>query len=357
MCLGSFCFDFGLGLNVAGFVLDINSADGLTVNRYVYDIDVIGSSYKIVVETDGVISSLSRTNYSLSIAWEDYGTSENITMPKTMNNTSIKIALNWWIGGAGTPQIGENDTHYFVSPMNDSMGGGIVFVWFGEPQIEMDLSAPTIALGYYVNITGRVTYKELPKSSEYVYVGWIIGGPPNDISYGVTSSDGTFSVSWIPSATGTFYIVTQIKCYWLFDEIPEPSSSACLSISPSFEEQVFSVVSNSTISSLALNSTAYALSFSASGPTGTNGYAKVFISKELVTSISDLRVYVDGNLTEYTLTSNNNSWVVRITYSHSTHDVHVVIPEFPSATILTAFMALTILAVALTKKNRSRRFS
>jgi hypothetical protein len=35
----------------------------------------------------------------------------------------------------------------------------------------------------------------------------------------------------------------------------------------------------------------------------------------------------------------------------------IVVPEFPSTTILAVFMALTMLAVALTRKNRSRRFS
>jgi hypothetical protein len=36
--------------------------------------------------------------------------------------------------------------------------------------------------------------------------------------------------------------------------------------------------------------------------------------------------------------------------------VYTVIPEFPPATILAVLMALTMLAAALTRKNRTKRF-
>jgi len=321
---------------------------GQIVNRYFYDIVVMGESYKIGIETDGTVSGLENTNYTFSISWESFGTFENITMPKTLNNTNIKVMYEWMIQGWSTPIVTANETHYFVSAETD-MTQHIVWVCFGEPSIQMDISAPTVSLGYYVNITGTVTYRKLPVNDVGVYIGWSSGGLLHEISMVKPSSDGTFKVSWMPQATGTFYVHAVLTCSWLPDEVPRPEVRTCLSISLPVEQPVFSVVSNSTISPLTYNSTANILSFSAMGPNGTKGYAKVFISKNLLTNINDLQVFVDGNLTDYTYTSTQKSWTIKIFYTHSTHEIQVVIPEYSSIAIILPFI-LTSIATILFKK-------
>jgi len=330
-----------------------------SVNRYVYDIAVLGYSYNIVIETDGVVSGLSYTNFTFSLAWESFGTFVNITIPKSLNNTKIRVMHSWMIQGWDeSPNISGNDTHYFItSPGSDE---SIDWVYFGEPKIEMDISALTVALGYYVNITGKVTYRGHPMDGMGVGIFWssVGGGLPNLISTIITSHDGTFNVSWMPHATGTFYISAELACPWIYertDEVPVPASHTCLSVSLPFEQYVFSVVSNSTISELTFNSTANTLSFLASGPDGTNGYARVFISKQLLTNIGDLTVYVDGNQTNYTYSSTDDSWVINITYRHSTHEVQMVIPEFPSTTMLTILMLTTLIATIPLKKKRKTK--
>jgi hypothetical protein len=313
----------------------------------------MGESYRIVIETDGNVSGLENTNYTFSINWQSFGTFENITMPKTLNNTNIKVMYEWMIQGWSTPIITANDTHYFVSAQTDTTQH-IVWVYFGEPKVQIDISAPTVSLGYYVNITGKVSYRELPVNDVGVYIAWSSGGLLHEISVVKPSLDGTFKVSWMPQATGTFYVHAVVICPWLPDEVPRPEVRTCLSISLPVEQHVFSVVSNSTISALTYNSTANILSFSAIGPNGTKGYAKVFISKNLLTNINDLQVFVDGNLTDYTYTSTQKSWTIKISYTHSTHEIQVVIPEYSSIAIVLLFI-LTSIATILFKKQRSTK--
>ena len=324
-----------------------------TLNRYVYDIVVMGDSYRVVIETDGVVSRLDYNNYSFSISWEDFGAFENITIPRALNETSIKVIYHQMSQGwDSSPQLSANNTHYFISGPNPDFGH-IVEVFFGLPTIEIDLSAPTVALGYYVNITGVVRYKEKPVNDVGVRLMWSSGGLPNEIATLAPSSKGTFNVSWIPHATGSFYITAQLLIYPFPDEVPPPETHACLSISLPHEQSVFSVVSNSTITALTFNSTSYILSFLANGPEGTTGYAKVFISKQLLTDINVLKVYVDDAQTDYTYRSALDSWILNIIYQHSTRKVQIVLPEFPSPiTVLLLFASTTLISAILLKKKR-----
>lgn len=340
------------------FTFHFNIISSSSCNRYVYEIEILSITYVVEVETDGIIGGFSYTNFTFSLDWSSKGSYTNITLPRTLNNTGIKVMYDYMMQGwDSTPNIIANETHYFIFGVDSE--GCIVWVCFGEPQIEMDLSAPTLALSYYVNITGQVTYRSHPMDTMGVWVGWSSGGLPNEISTVLTSEDGSFLVSWMPHATGTFYITARIIWpRWLPDEVPYPEAHACLAVSLPFEEHVFSVVSNSTISALSFNSTANVLSFSASGPDGTTGYAKVFISKQLLTDISSLIVYVDGNQTDYTYSCTDNSWTITIMYQHSTHEVQMVIPEFPStiATFLTVLITSTA-AVLLNAKKRTKHTS
>lgn len=320
-------------------------------SNYVYEIVSMGESYIIAIETDGIVSGLNYNNYSFSINWENYGTFENVTVPKSLNGTSIKVFCSGMVQGWMSPQLIANESHYIILGPDPSWGH-IKEVYFGMPTVQVDLSAPTVVLGYYVNITGMVSYRGKPVNDVGVRLLWSSGGLPNEITTVVPSHDGTFLVSWIPTATGTFYIAAMLICPWLPDEVPTPQAYACLSISPPYEQTVFSVVSNSTITNLTFDSANYTLSFSASGPDGTTGYAKVFISKQLLTDITILKVYVDGNLTNYSYTATDSAWIIIVHYAHSTHQIEIIIPEIPSHKLLLALITPATIAL-IHKKKRS----
>jgi hypothetical protein len=82
----------------------------------------------------------------------------------------------------------------------------------------------------------------------------------------------------------------------------------------------FSIESNSTVSNLFFNSTDSELGFTVSGPSGTTGFAKVTIAKTLMPT-GNLQVYIDGNLVNSSVDSNESYWIVTFTYHHSTHQV------------------------------------
>jgi hypothetical protein len=142
----------------------------------------------------------------------------------------------------------------------------------------------------------------------------------NLITSVTTESDGSFSAIWIPSATGYY----TINASWTGDDVfPGASVLIDLAVTPFAERYVFTVSSNSTVSALAFNSTSRQLSFIVSGPSGTTGYVKVIIAKELIANASDIKVYLDGNQIEYTITSLDDSWLLYFTYTHSDHAVTI----------------------------------
>ena len=129
------------------------------------------------------------------------------------------------------------------------------------------------------------------------------------------------------------------------------------------EESILSVTSNSTVTSLAYNSITNELSFTVSGPSGTTGYAEIFIPKTLLKNLSTLTISFDGDLINYTSSSDNDFWILHFVYSHSTHTVKIsmqstAITEI-SEQILAAFLAITLTSALcirlLTKKSRIKK--
>jgi hypothetical protein len=123
----------------------------------------------------------------------------------------------------------------------------------------------------------------------------------------------------MPSATGNYLI----NASWTGDSIYSSTSMIInFAVTPVVEEQsVFSVASNSTLSSFAFNSETKELSFTVAGPTGTAGYVSVSIPKSLMSDASNLQVLLDGQQLEYNVESRTDSWAVSFLYHHSNHNV------------------------------------
>jgi hypothetical protein len=88
-------------------------------------------------------------------------------------------------------------------------------------------------------------------------------------------------------------------------------------------QSYFFVESNSTVSELFFNSTSSELSFAVSGTSGTAGYVKVTIAKSLVSSVQNVKVYLDGSQLDVAITSDEDSWLLSFNYMHSTHHVKI----------------------------------
>jgi hypothetical protein len=224
--------------------------------------------------------------------------------------------------------------------------------------VSVSTSSTSTVIGYLVSINGtlRDVYgKGLENEPVVIYYTFPGANSWLPISSGITNSVGQYNVQWIPTATGYF----TIEAVWAGNATySEASSNTTLSSLAYNNQYVFSVESNSTIAGLAFNSTDQMLSFTASGPSGTRGYAIITIAKSLVANAANIRVYLDGNQLNYSIASTSDSWLLTFDYTHSTHKVTVnlnytAVPEFPFFLILPLFMITTLLAAVAFKKKRN----
>lgn len=166
----------------------------------------------------------------------------------------------------------------------------------------------------------------------------------NDIMLVNADSDGVYSATWIPSATGNYIVKAEWEGNLTF---PATTTEINLAVT-SFEEQsVFSVTSNSTMTNLSFNSTSKELTFTVTGPTGTTGIAKVYIPESLVANIADVKVYLNNEQIDYTATSLDDSWLLHFTYLHSTHEVTISLGDISTPFFETPFGVATILVCVI----------
>jgi len=212
------------------------------------------------------------------------------------------------------------------------------------PVFTLSLSSSTSYVGFKVEINGNLTCDDKAISGMAVLLSYSVtnGATWNEISSVNTASDGSFSVEWMPSATGNYLV----RASWAGNSNYQgANTTVSLAVTP-FQEQnvVFAVTSNSTVSQLFFNSTSRELSFAVTGPSGTTGYVDVHIDKSLIDDISTLKVYLNGNQLSYTASSTDNSWLVCFTYQHSTHKV--VVDLGPTSTTPTQPFIGTPLGIA-----------
>ena len=249
---------------------------------------------------------------------------------------------------ASSPAI--SDGTVFVGCGNAMLGVGGVYAFGAKYSLPTSLSlflnSETSLLGFKVTLNGVLEGDDKPIEGASILLSYSVTGGEtwNDITAVPTSTNGSYFAVWQPSATGTYLV----RAKWASHYPYEPAESTrMLSVNTFDEQNVFSVVSNSTVSALAFNSTSKELSFSVSGPNGTVGFVDITIAKTLITNIADLSVYLDGTSLNYETTSTADSWQLHFTYTHSTHDVVVNLgktvisdgsePEpFPTALVVAA---------------------
>jgi len=176
-------------------------------------------------------------------------------------------------------------------------------------QLLVSCQSSTSISNFRVMINGSLTYNGIGISGAPIILSYSTneGSSWQGLTTVDTDSNGNFLAEWLPSVTGSFLINATYAGSPIY---PGTSTVVSLVIAPySYEnaQDVFSVESNSTVSDLAFNSTSGHLSFTVSGPSGTTGYANVYISKSLVNGTSNIKAYIDGNAVSYRATSTADS--------------------------------------------------
>ncbi len=186
--------------------------------------------------------------------------------------------------------------------------------------------------GFNVKIEGMLTYNGVGLSGAGMRLAYSVTGGATwqDLAYVITGDDGSFSCFWMPSASGNY----AIRATWMGDNAYSGvSTTVNFVLSPPANEaqNVFTLASNSTLTSLVFDSTQNELSFGVSGPSGTAGYAQICVPKSLISDPTALRVSIDGTETQFSSFSTDDVWLITIIYTHSSHEVVMDLDAEPSS--------------------------
>ena len=115
------------------------------------------------------------------------------------------------------------------------------------------------------------------------------------------------------------------------------------------------VISNSTVSDFSFNpEEGTLLRFDVEGETGTTGFCRVTIPKDLLYAEGDWVVLVDGYSVTPTVNEDTDNTYLYFNYIHSTKTVEIIgttaIPEFSSLIVLPLFLTITLLFAVYRKK-------
>ena len=219
----------------------------------------------------------------------------------------------------------------------------------------LSTTVPSASVGCSVNISATLLDlfgNRIGNETVDLYYAFSGFGNWNAIASERTDTFGGLSAEWIPPAPSYFVI----KAVYAGNYTHVGSSkNVTLSMLPYGEAYLFSVESNSTVSSMGFDTNSQMLSFTATGAGGTMGYAKVTAAKSLIPDLTLLSVYVDGAEYDYNVTEANDSWVLLFAYDHSAHLVEIqldsTIPELTPPTLLLLFIIVTLFAVMICRRR------
>jgi len=278
------------------------------------------------------------------------------TWNEKVESTIVSLIWNFGDGesasGAVVKHVFANAGTYFVGVTatdNRGLGGT------SEMEIEVreqtpvtvyiSLSSDSIYTGQEVTINGNLTYNGVGVPDALVFLSsktYVEGATWNDIASVKTDDYGKYSAVWKP-----IYGYYQVKATWAGNSTYPETSISVILIVKGFGNLITEFSSNSTITGLNFNSTTRVLSFSAEGPSGTDGYVSITLEKDPSVDPQDIKVFLDGQPIEHDIDSTDQSWILYFTYKHSIHNIVVnfnanEIPEFPSWIIPPLLIAVAI---------------
>jgi hypothetical protein len=211
----------------------------------------------------------------------------------------------------------------------------------------MSTSTEIQEIGYRIDITGTFTCEGMPVPNAQILLSYALSSLPGDwnsITVVTTDPEGSYICSWLPTATGLF----TIRASYVGTDYNDVEVSRNVSVLQTSEKGFFFIESNSTLTSLTFNSSSREIFFTVSGSSGTIGYVKFVVAKELVPDGYALKVFLDGSQLQYAVDSEGDDWVLILQYSHSSHHVVIRIPGVsnPDDSFLVASVAIVVLALA-----------
>lgn len=223
--------------------------------------------------------------------------------------------------------------------------------------ISILLDTSSNIVGSAVNINGKLTdINGTALQNKSITLSYSING--NEwvpIGSDTTNTAGEYAIQWVNTASGTF----TLKAEWTGnDEYLAANATTTLSALPHQNQNIFFVESNSTVLALTFNSTNAELSFTVSGPSGSTGYVKATIPKDLLYSEGDWIVLVDEQQVTPTISEDANNTYLYFTYGHSTRTIEItgtepetdMIPEFQSWILMPLLITATLLIIICKKR-------
>ena len=188
--------------------------------------------------------------------------------------------------------------------------------------LSLSCESSTSLSSFSAEIRGKLTFDETAISNAPILISYSVtaGKSWQDLTLVYTDLGGSYSATWLPSVTGSYLV----RATYEGDADILGASSEIVSFAVTrFSEKavLFSVSSNSTVTSLAFNTTTSELSFTVSGPPETRGYVEAAIAKTLVLNPENIKVQLDGKQLNYSVAEAADSWLITFTYSHSTHEI------------------------------------
>jgi hypothetical protein len=187
-----------------------------------------------------------------------------------------------------------------------------------------------ISVGSMANIYGTLSdHNDKGLASELIVLSYTFDGVNELYPIGsvLTDENGQYSLQWFNSASGTYIIDAKWAGNETFNSV---SNSVDLCSIAYLTEGAFLIESNSTVANLDFNSSSGVLRFAVSGPSGSTGYTKISIAKNLLDDANDIKVQLDDKDFNYSLASTVNSWILNFEYTHSQHTIKVSLPQAPT---------------------------
>jgi hypothetical protein len=304
--------------------------------EHIYKITYINGTYNIYVDSIFVGKSESQQRPNMIVL----GNPPNPDVPRPPTGPTGMAEWGYW--GWSSFKVNYISVSNQTENNDNSEQNGPLL----PTQISLSTNAEAEQLGYKIHVFGNLIYNEQPIENGRIVLFFSIPGVQvwQPITSTTTNSEGSYSASWIPTATGEFTLRAEYSGDAKFAKSFETKN---ISITESADETVFFVESNSTLSSLAFNSTSYEMSFTVSGATGTKGYVRFTISKELISDPTALNVYLDGSQLEYTVTDFTDTCELYFVYSHSKHTVLITVPQPIDSSLIPATATLIIVSTSL----------
>lgn len=210
------------------------------------------------------------------------------------------------------------------------------------PTLDISCKSSTSYSGFNVEIKGNLSFNGTAISNAPILLSYSVTGGKSwqDLTLVNTGFDGSYSAAWMPSVTGNYMVKAT---YEGDDNYSGTTETVNFAVTQFAEKNVFSVSSNSTVSSLTFNSEEQELSFTVTGESGTTGYVDVYIAKSIIGDIANVKAYLDSDKIEYTATSVSDSWLLHFSYQHSTHEVILSLGPSPSAFSLDSPLSLGVI--------------